>query len=635
MDEKSRFLSNMSHEIRTPLNGIIGMVNFLIDSSLTAEQLEHVNIIRASTEGLRGLINDILDLSKAEAGMISLVMDWLYVRALIEEVNDLTSTMAIDKGLELNYLVEDDVPAQVKGDRFRIRQILLNIVGNAIKFTQKGEVFIRCSSHHSDNGELVKNEMYLKFDVIDTGRGFNDQEAEHLFKRFSQIDGSSTRQHGGTGLGLVISRQLAQLHGGDMSATGIPQKGATFTLFIKTTLPSKADPPPPPPTPGAINIPILPMSPGPAVSPHTVPKIPTMPMDLQPKFTPEYRQSPLSHASSPDIGRESPSVSSASSDPSVRSAARTSSLRSERSSASSFIPDPSVPGPPIKLALPSEAKLSKTDSGGSIASDSAASSISSNLKRGNSGSSPLSEGNLIPPLLSILVLCPLKYSREATVQHIDKTLPSNVPHQITARETLADCQEFMGGDDPVRFTHIVLVLQDIDEIVTLMHQIFKSPAHQATSIIIITDFAQRRAVMEHAPKYNYEKLASERRLLFVFKPLKPSRFAVIFDPTKEREMSTDRNQDSAQQIALTQKQVFDELTTRLGNRGKRVLLVEDNRTNQLVCHLRPLVNIPAKTNEFPRSSSNSSPKSPSTAKQPSTASNASTKSSPTRTPITL
>ena len=634
MDEKSRFLSNMSHEIRTPLNGIIGMVNFLIDSSLSAEQLEHVNIIRASTEGLRGLINDILDLSKAEAGMISLVMDWLYVRALIEEVNDLTSTMAIDKGLELNYLVEDDVPAQIKGDRFRIRQILLNIVGNAIKFTQKGEVFIRCSSHHSDKGELEKNEMYLKFDVIDTGRGFNDHEAEHLFKRFSQIDGSSTRQHGGTGLGLVISRQLAQLHGGDMSATGIPQKGATFTLFIKTTLPSKADPPPPPPTPGAINIPILPISPGPAVSPHTIPKIPTMPMDLGPKFAAEYRQSPLSHASSPDIGRDSPSVSSASSDPSLRSAARTSSLRSERSSASSFVPDPSVPGPPMKLALPSESKLSKTNSGGSIASDSAASSISSNLKRGDSGSSSLSEGNLVPPMLSILVLCPLKYSREATVQHIDKTLPSNVPHQITARETLADCQEFMGGEDPVRFTHIVLVLQDVDEIVTIMHQIFKSPAHQATSIIIITDFAQRRAVMEHAPKYNYEKLAAERRLLFVFKPLKPSRFAVIFDPTKEREMSTDRNQDSAQQIALTQKQVFDELTARLGNRGKRVLLVEDNRTNQLVSHPFPLPILPTQTNESPRSSSNSSPKSPSTATPPSTASNASTKSSPTRTATT-
>jgi PAS domain S-box-containing protein len=205
MDAKSRFLSNMSHEIRTPLNGITGMVNFLIDSSLTAEQMEHVNIIRASTEGLRGLINDILDLSKAEAGMIQLNMDWAYVRAIIEEVNDLTSAMAIDKGLELNYIVEEDVPPQVKGDRFRIRQILLNVVGNAIKFTQSGEVFIRCSVQRGGR-QLERHELYLKFDVIDTGRGFTDKEADSLFKRFSQIDGSSTRQHGGTGLGGLFPK---------------------------------------------------------------------------------------------------------------------------------------------------------------------------------------------------------------------------------------------------------------------------------------------------------------------------------------------------------------------------------------------------------------------------------------------
>ena len=587
MDEKSRFLSNMSHEIRTPLNGIIGMVNFLIDSSLTAEQLEHVNIIRASTEGLRGLINDILDLSKAEAGMITLMMDWMYVRALIEEVNDLTSTMAIDKGIELNYLVEDDVPTQIKGDRFRIRQVLLNIIGNAIKFTERGEVFVRCSAHRAEHGELAKNEMYIKFEVIDTGRGFNEREAEHLFKRFSQIDGSSTRQHGGTGLGLVISRQLAQLHGGDMSAKGVPGKGSTFTFFIKTKLPSKTDQPPPPPTPGAINIPILPISLGPAVSPSTITKMPAMhslPTDYQvkasPKFAVDHRQSPLSYTSSPDAGRESPAASSASSDPSLKSIARTSSLRSERSSASSFMPDPSVPSPPINLALPNNSKRGTSDSTASAKGSTATGPALPNLNRVSSSNS--SSPDAVPPMYSILVVCPLKYSREATVQHIEKTLPQNIPHQITARETLSECQKLMGGDDPIRFTHIVVVLQDIDQIASLMDQILNSSAHQATSIVVITDLAQRRALMEHAPNYNYEKLASERRLLFIFKPLKPSRFAFVFDPQKEREMSNDRNQDSAQQIALTQKQAFEGLTARLGNRGKRVLLVEDNKTNQLV-----------------------------------------------------
>jgi len=303
MDEKSRFLSNMSHEIRTPLNGITGMVNFLIDSSLSSEQMEHVNIIRASTEGLRGLINDILDLSKAEAGMIQLSMDWLYVRALIEEVNDLTSAMAIDKGLELNYLVEENVPQQVKGDRFRLRQILLNVIGNAIKFTQKGEVFIRCSTTKKADEPLAANEMYIKFDVVDTGSGFTDKEADVLFKRFSQIDGSSTRQHGGTGLGLVISRQLAQLHGGDMSAKGVPGKGSTFTFYVKTALPSRFDQPPlPPPTPGASTLPILPMSPAPGQIPTSALARPEksssvpLPAEAQarksPKFLSETTQSP-------------------------------------------------------------------------------------------------------------------------------------------------------------------------------------------------------------------------------------------------------------------------------------------------------------------------------------------------------
>lgn len=581
MDEKSRFLSNMSHEIRTPLNGITGMVNFLIDSSLTSEQLEHVNIIRSSTEGLRGLINDILDLSKAEAGMIQLNMDWFYARALIEEVNDLTSTMAIDKGLELNYLVEEDVPAQIKGDRFRVRQILLNIVGNAIKFTQTGEVFVRCSIPKSGHAELAKNEIHVRFDVIDTGQGFTEKDAEHLFKRFSQIDGSSTRQHGGTGLGLVISRQLAHLHGGDMSAKGAPGKGSTFTFYIKSTVPSQRDQPPALfPNHGMINIPILPMSPGPAVSPTTVPKASRNPSAStanerpSPKFAVEHTQSPSPYATSPDVGKDSASVSSASSDPSVRSSVRTSSLRSERSSASSFVPEATATSPPMKLALPSGTRRSTAE-----------------LEAARSGSSDssgktLSPGDgVFPPMYSILVLCPLQYSRQATVEHIEKTLPRNIPHQITARERLSECQEMIGGSSPVLFTHIVLVLQSIDEIVALLQQVLASPAHQGTEMVVITDLAQRRKIIIKTPNFNYEELSQKRRIRFVFKPLKPSRFANIFDPRKEREMSTDRNHDSAQQVALTQKQVFDDLTNRLGNKGKRVLLVEDNRTNQLVSHL--------------------------------------------------
>jgi len=574
MDEKSRFLSNMSHEIRTPLNGITGMVNFLIDSSLTSEQMEHVNIIRASTEGLRGLINDILDLSKAEAGMIQLNMDWLYVRALIEEVNDLTSAMAIDKGLELNYIVEEDVPAQVKGDRFRLRQIMLNVVGNAIKFTQKGEVFIRCSLQKPD-GELAKNEAYIKFEIVDTGRGFTEKEAEFLFKRFSQIDGSSTRQHGGTGLGLVISKQLAQLHGGDMSAFGIPEQGSTFTFFIKTTIPSRTDQPPLP-TPAIGAVPEAPQSVAPVPTPTVTPSITSITESQHARSVHKILQeattdSPSPYLTSPEGGRDSPSVSSAGSDPSVRSLARTNSPRSERSSVSSILPDPSGSNAPMQLALPKD----RSPSGSETSPESMASG-----QTVRPGTVSLSR-SLTPPVFSILVVAPLKYSREATVQHIDKTLPKNIPHQITSRESLQECKELLGGNEPVTFSHIVVVLQDVDQIVALMDQVLSSTA-SATAIVLITDLAQRRKIVEQAPNYNYDQLVTDRRLRFVFKPLKPSRFGLIFDPQKEREMSLDRNQDSAQQVAINQKQVFEELTRRLGNKDKRVLLVEDNRVNQMV-----------------------------------------------------
>lgn len=593
MDEKSRFLSNMSHEIRTPLNGITGMVNFLIDSNLSAEQMEHVSIIRASTEGLRGLINDILDLSKAEAGMIQLNMDWMYVRSLIEEVNDLTSTMAIDKGLELNYIVDQDVPAQFKGDRFRLRQILLNVVGNAIKFTQDGEVFVHCSVQQDEDHELAKSEMFVKFQVTDTGRGFTDKEAAALFKRFSQIDGSSTRQHGGTGLGLVISRQLAHLHGGDMSATGVPNKGSTFTFFVKTTLPSRDDqPPPPPPTPMAPSIPIFPMVASIASTPsgtpelgptpgHKLMKVPSIQSvtEPQPKSASKIGSAKAFPPSvnSPDNAKGSPTVSSAGSE--ISAAARSNSTRSEHSSASSYVPDPAVPATTsMKLNMPSPLSPGSRDSG----PDSNDSSATVKPTPGLNPAVPPPTDSSPPPMYSILVVSPLRYSRQATVQHIEKTLPDNAPHQITSKDNLKDCQAMLRGGDPVVFSHVVMVLKEVSDIIALMDQLLSSSRHSATTIVVITDLAQKRKIMEQAKGHDYKSLEAQNRVLFIFKPLKPSRFAVIFDPQKGRETSMDRNQDSAQQVAQNQKQVFAELSARLGKKDKRVLLVEDNKVNQMV-----------------------------------------------------
>lgn len=583
MDAKSRFLSNMSHEIRTPLNGITGMVNFLLDSMLSPEQMEQVNIIRNSTEGLRDLINDILDLSKVEAGMIILNVDWLHLPSLIEEVNDLTSALAIGKGLELNYLVEEDVPSMVKGDRFRIRQVLLNVIGNAIKFTQKGEVFVRCQLLTEKGAPLKKYETLIQFEVIDTGSGFTEKEAEFLFKRFSQIDASSTRQHGGTGLGLAISMQLVELHGGNMKATSVPGKGSNFTFTIKFALPSEDDHPPPKAvtTSSSLAVENTPTS---LALDLTQVSTSTSKQQIPSKFSSqsELVKSPVSSLPSSERSRDSPYLSSGSSDPSIYTS-RTS-IRSERSSASSFMPDPSLPKTSITLAPPPEGRATGSRGESDEALDPNASSDTVKATPMKQSLSPLG-CSLQPPMYSILVVCPLDYSREATVKHIEMTLPKTIPNQITAQASLVDAHKTIGGDDPVLFTHVVLVLHEPSEAIAFMNEVFKSSAHSSTSIVIISDTMQKREIMRNAPDYNYDKLIQDCRLRFIYKPLKPSKFAVVFDPQKEREMSTDRNQDSAQQVAMSQKLVFEDLKRRLGNKGHKVLLVEDNYINQTVCFI--------------------------------------------------
>ncbi|KAK8154761.1 putative histidine kinase HHK2p [Phyllosticta citrichinensis] len=551
MDAKSRFLSNMSHEIRTPLNGITGMVNFLIDSNLTSEQMEHVNIIRSSTEGLRDLINDILDLSKVEAGMITLSMDWLHIRSLIEEVNDLTSAMAINKGLELNYIVEEEVPSMVKGDRFRIRQVLLNVIGNAIKFTQKGEVFVRCRMADNQDSIEPEKESLVQFDVIDTGSGFTEKEAEYLFKRFSQIDGSSTRQHGGTGLGLAISMQLVELHGGKMKATSVPGKGSTFTFTIKFTLPSSKEQPPAEAMSSAT----------PFLTPAAPPSTPVRPAKPA---------SPIKAPSNSSIKAADSASSSASSDPSIRTG-RTS-LPSTRSSASSFVSD--TRSVTMNLSLPHDSSKRAESS----ESNESTSTVRQATENPTKAATPPVAAQ--PPMYSILVVCPLAFSRDATVKHVEMTLPKTVPAQITARESIEECRKMISSDDPVIFTHIVLVLHESKEVLEFTEQVFNSQLHSNTCVIVICDLVQKREIMTEERARQYDKMVGERRLRFIFKPLKPSKFAVIFDPQRERELSTDRNENSAQQVAVNQKMVFDDMKRRLGNKGHRVLLVEDNKINQ-------------------------------------------------------
>ena len=573
---KMEYLSSMSHEIRTPLNGIIGNLQFLLNSALDDHQSEWTYAANSAAQGMHSLINDILDVSKAEAKMLKLFFGWFQVRPLLESVIETVNAKAAEKGLEVCYELAEDVPLAVKGDAGRIKQVLLNLVGNAVKFTKHGEIWVKCEVMANENAstaqqELDTGETFLRFTVKDTGPGFTEEERKLLFKPYSQIDNSSTRGTGGTGLGLILCKNMVELHGGEIDARGIPGKGSEFSFYARFNtrdLTGKSS--------GASSI-IL-DSPLQSAS-IAVPDAPNKNLVFREHMT----ESP--GITTTGTNQDSPAVqSSGSSAPSINSLSQ---WRSMRSSVSTV--DSSVNLEPIKLALPSVASQGSS----ALRSDTSVETVKlassphreSVDHRNESGASagPVRE-SLHPPMLSILIVCPQENTRRTTQDHIQRILPKSTPSQITTNGDVSASQKMITGDNPITFSHVVLQLHSVAQILPFMDQILNSSLHPRTCIVLVTDQAQQAAVTTGAPNFDYDQLSVNQRLIFLLKPAKPHKFAKIFDPAQENALSKDdQSRADAREKTKLQREAFKHFKQVLGYKGIRVLAVEDNAVNMQVC----------------------------------------------------
>ncbi|KAJ5239713.1 hypothetical protein N7468_004332, partial [Penicillium chermesinum] len=499
MESKTKFFSNMSHEIRTPLNGILGTIPFILDTQLDSDQRRMLDTIQNSSTNLRELVDNILDVSRVEAGKMSLVNSWFHVRSMIEDVIDTVASRAIDKGLEINYLMDADVPSMVIGDRFRVRQVLINLVGNAVKFTTQGEIHIYCNLSRNSPGKVHKpTEIFLNFDVVDTGKGFSAQDAERLMQRFSQLGENGSQQNAGSGLGLFLSKQLVEMHGGSLTPSATEGKGAQFSFNVRV------DAPPPP---SASERPhLLRQASGASRRPSSSRTtsydqytVAPRSIDLRLQDTVSLSSGLLSNLSSP---LATPDPGSANVSPRL---------------------DQEIPGPAGE-----EQKEKKEDM---------------------SSTAQPSVQVTPPPLqserpLSIFILCPLENTRKSTQQHIEQVVPHEIPFKITALSDVDEWKDMIHTSSNVQCTHLVLNLPATDDILEVIQNVSETPSDTSPVVVIISDLYQKRQISTRVK----ELAATGKKVFIVPKPVKPSAFSTIFDPESKRELSKDRNQDMAREI---------------------------------------------------------------------------------------
>lgn len=572
MESKTKFFSNMSHEIRTPLNGILGTIPFILDTQLDSDQRRMLDTIQNSSTNLRELVDNILDVSRVEAGKMSLVNSWFHVRSMIEDVIDTIASRAIDKGLEINYLMAADVPSMVIGDRFRIRQVLINLVGNAVKFTAQGEIHICCNLKQGEPGKIKATEVFLNFDVVDTGKGFSTADAERLMQRFSQLGENGSQQNAGSGLGLFLSKQLVEMHGGKLTPSSMEGKGAKFSFNVNVDAPTP---------------------PSPAERPNLLRQGSTASRRPNASRTTSYDQHSLWPPRSFDPKLQDPALlspgldspASASHSPTLSSSAVASDTKGLQppSVCSSALPTPDISTAQFSsLDLPQANVIpNKTARQLSIpqASDGSVSQTPVRLTPPPSGKPP----SLAPPApaspqgpFSIFILCPLDNTRGATKQHIEQVVPHEIPFTITSLVDVDEWKDMTQPGSNVHCTHLVLNLPATDDILDVIQHVSETDSRTAPVIVIISDLYQKRQISTRVK----ELAASGKKVFIVPKPVKPSAFSTIFDPESKRELSKDRNQDMAREINNNFKTVSKMVKEVLGNKGYRILLVEDDETNR-------------------------------------------------------